>query len=162
MTPPVQAAAVDEIATILSQLDAGNSAAYQEAAAKMKGEIEAKGAEVQARLAGKDLAAFNVMCADQQMGFVKWTGLNVIEVFGRPETLTPQIVKELVDKGRASNVTLIIDNLQSGADAGKAIAEEIGCKRIILSNFLGGFDNTETWEKAIDRNVDLILEAVAN
>ena len=41
------------------------------------------------------------------------------------------------------------------------IAEELGCERIILSNFPGGFDNTETWEKAIDRNVELILGAVA-
>ena len=71
------------------------------------------------------------------------------------------IVKELVDKGREAKVTLIIDNLQSGKDAGAAIAEELDCERVILSNFPGGFDNTETWEKAIDRNVELILEAIA-
>ena len=58
-------------------------------------------------------------------------------------------------------VTLIIDNMQSGQDAGKGISEELGCKRIILSNFPGGFDNTETWEKAIDRNIELILETIA-
>ena len=102
------------------------------------------------------------MCADQQTGFVKWTGLNVIATFGRPDSLTPQVVKELVDRGREAKVTLIIDNLQSGQDAGAGIAEELGIKRIILSNFPGGFDNTETWEKAIDRNIELILEAVAN
>jgi len=58
-------------------------------------------------------------------------------------------------------VTLIIDNLQSGQDAGKGVAEELGYRRIILSNFPGGFDNTETWEKAIDRNVELILGVMA-
>jgi len=71
------------------------------------------------------------------------------------------VVKDLVDKGREENVTLIIDNLQSGQDAGAGIAEELDCTRIILSNFPGGFDNTETWEKAIDRNIELILEAIA-
>jgi len=84
-----------------------------------------------------------------------------VATYGRPDSLTPQVVKELVDKGRAGNVSLIIDNLQSGENAGKAIAEELGLKRIILSNFPGGFDNTETWEKAIDRNIELILNAVA-
>ena len=72
-----------------------------------------------------------------------------------------QVVQDLVDQGREENVTLIIDNLHSGADAGKPIALDIGCERIILSNFPGGFDNTETWEKAIDENVRRILEAIA-
>ena len=69
-------------------------------------------------------------------------------------------MKRLVAKGRKEIVTLIIDNLHSGRDAGKAIAAELGCARIILSNFPGGFDNTETWEKAIDHNIELILEAI--
>jgi zinc transport system substrate-binding protein len=72
------------------------------------------------------------------------------------------VVKELVDKGREAGVTLIIDNIQSGQDAGAGIAEELGCTRIILSNFPGGFDNTETWEKTIDRNIELIMAALAH
>ena len=98
--------------------------------------------------------------ADQQAGFVAWTGLNVVATYGEPDSLTPQVVTGLVDQGREAKVTLIIDNLQSGKDAGEGIAEELGCRRIILSNFPGGFDNTETWEKAIDRNIELILDAV--
>ena len=58
-------------------------------------------------------------------------------------------------------VTLIIDNLQSGQNAGAGIAEELGCQRIVLSNFPGGFDDTETWEKAIDWNIELILAAIS-
>ena len=64
-----------------------------------------------------------------------------------------------MDAGRDSGVSLVIDNLQSGQDAGASIAEELGVTRIILSNFPGGFPDTETWEKAIDKNVQLILEA---
>jgi len=161
MTPPVQLKAVDEITSTLSQADEKNSSAYQKSAAELKGKIEAKEAEIKAKLAKANLSSVNVMCADQQAGFVEWVGLNIAATYGTPDSLTPQVVKELVDKGRAENVALIIDNLQSGQDAGKAIAEELGCKRIILSNFPGGFDNTETWEKALDRNVELILEAVA-
>jgi hypothetical protein len=51
--------------------------------------------------------------------------------------------------------------MQSGHDAGAGIAEEMGCTRIILSNFPGGYENTETWEKAIDYNIELILKAIA-
>jgi len=161
MTPPVQQAAVDKITTALSEVDAENSAAYQELAAEYKDRIEAKEAEIEAKLAKENLAGINVMCADMLVGFVQWTGLNIVATYGRPDSLTLQVVRELVDLGREENVTLIIDNLQSGQDAGLPIAMDIGCKRIILSDFPGGFDNTETWEKAIDRNIKLILEAIA-
>jgi zinc transport system substrate-binding protein len=161
MTPPVQLAAVDKVVDALSQVDTKNSAAYQKAAAEYKGEIEAKDAEIKARLASANLKNVKVICDEQQAGFVQWTGLNIVATFGRPESLTPEVLKELLDKGREENVTLIIENLQSGHNAGAVIADELGCKRITLSNFPGGFDNTETWEKAIDYNVQLILEAIS-
>jgi zinc transport system substrate-binding protein len=161
MTPSVQLAAIDKITAILGQADAKNSSAYQDSAAELKDKIEPKEAEVKAKLAQVNLSDVNVMCAEMLIGFVEWTGLNLVASYGRPDSLTPQAVKELVDKGREAKVTLIIDNLQSGKDAGAGIAEELGCKRVILSNFPGGFDNTESWEKAIDRNIELLLEVIA-
>ncbi len=161
MTPPVQIEAIDKITASLCQVDTQNSSAYQKSAAELKGKIEAKGTEIEARLAKLNLSSINVMCSDQLPGFVKWAGFNIVATYGRPDSLTVQVMKELVDKGREAKVALIIDNLQSGQDAGAGIAEELGCNRIILSNFPGGFDNTETWEKAIDRNIELILEAIA-
>ncbi len=161
MTPPVQQEAVDKITAALCQVDAENSSVYQQSATEYKDKIAAKEAEIKAELAEASLSRVNVICAEMQAGFVQWTGLNLVDTYGRPDSLTLQAVKELVDKGREAKVTLIIDNLQSGQDAGAGIAEELGCQRVILSNFPGGFDNTETWEKAIDRNIELILEAVA-
>ena len=160
MTPPVQQAATEQITAALCQVDTENSAAYQKSAAEYKDKITAKEAEIKARLVQVDRAHIKVMCAEEQAGFIEWAGLGVTASYGRPESLTPQVVKALVDIGREAGVSLIIDNIQSGQDAGAGIAEELGCQRIILSNFPGGFDNTETWEKAIDRNIEIILEAV--
>jgi zinc transport system substrate-binding protein len=160
MTPPVQQVAADEISAALGQVDAENSSYYQKRANEYKDTVADKEAEVKAKLAQANLSAVNVMGADMQAGFIKWAGFNIITTYGRPDSLTPQVVKELVDKGREAGVTLIIDNIQSGQDAGAGIAEELGCTRIILSNFPGAVENTETWEKAIDRNIELITEAV--
>jgi len=160
LTPPVQIEAIDKITASLSQLDADNGSAYQESAAEVKGMVEAKGAEVVERLAKANLSSINVMCAEMLAGFVSWAGFNTVAAYGRPDSLTPQVVKELVDKGREGKVTLIIDNMQSGKDAGAGIAEELGSARVILSNFPGGYENTETWEKTIDYNVELLLEVI--
>ena len=159
MVPSVQREASDKITAALCQVDSQNSAAYQQLAAEYADVISLKEAEIRTRLEPANLSSINVMCAEMQAGFVSWTGLNVVATYGRPDSLTPQVVRELVDAGRTSGVTLIIDNLQSGQDAGASITEELGVTRIILSNFPGGFPNTETWEKAIDVNAQLILGA---
>jgi zinc transport system substrate-binding protein len=161
MTPPVQLEAAEMVTAALCQVDTENSDGYQESAAEFKANIKTKGTEIKAKLARAKPSSINVMCSDQLLGFIQWIGLNIVASYGRPDSLTLQVIKELMDKGREAKVTLIIDNLQSGQNAGAGIAEELGCKRIILSNFPGGFDNTETWEKAIDRNIELLLEKIA-
>ncbi len=161
MTPAVQQAAVDGVVDALSQVDTQNSIVYQRMAKLIKTMIGTKWTELEGRLDSANLENVRVICDEQQAGFVQWTGLNMVATFGRPDTLTPEVLKELVDKSREENVTLIIENLQSGHNAGAVIADELGCNRITLSNFPGGFEDTETWEKAIDYNVHLILEAIA-
>jgi len=161
MIPAVQIEATDKVATALCEVDTENRLIYQKLAAEYKGMIGLKETELKAVLTRVNPSEVSVICGGMQARFVRWAGFNIVATYGRPDSLTPQVVKELVDKGRESGVTLIIDNLQSGKDAGAAVAEELGCKRVILSNFPGGFDNTETWEQAIDRNIELVLESVA-
>jgi zinc transport system substrate-binding protein len=160
MTPPVQEGASDKIAAALAQVDPANSTVYQEAAAAYKAVVTAKESEAKSRLGQVNLAEVNVLCDEQQAGFVKWAGFNIIATYGRPETFTPQVLKDLVDKGRAEKVTLVIDNMQTGGESGKSLAEQLGVKHIVLSNFPEGYKNTETWEKALDKNIELILDAV--
>ena len=160
MVPAVQREAVDIIASALCQVDTEKYAVYQELATECKDKISAKEVAIEAQLAQADPSSVNVICAEMQAGFIKWVGLNIVATYTRDDPDVPQVARELVDKGRVGNVTLLIDNLQSGQDAAKAIAADIGCTRIILSNFPGGFDDTETWEKTIDRNIELILEAI--
>ncbi len=159
MTPETQSQAIDLVNGIISQADAENSADFQKSAASFKASVTAKAAEIADKLAEAKMSEINVLCADQQAGFVQWAGFNIVATFGRPEDLTPQVVKELVDKGREGRVTLVIDNMQSGQDAGAGIAEELKSARVILSNFPGGYENTETWEKTIEYNVALLLAA---
>ncbi|MBN1644211.1 MAG: zinc ABC transporter substrate-binding protein [Dehalococcoidales bacterium] len=160
MVPSVQSQAVDEVLRILSEFDTAHTSNYQQAADDYKAKISAEETKIQGELAAANLAGIGVLCASMQADFLTWVGFSIAGTYGEADSLTPQVVADLVDKGNESNVSLVIDNLQSGADVGKGIAEELGARRIIISNFPGGFANTETWEKALDYNVELILGAV--
>jgi zinc transport system substrate-binding protein len=161
MTPPVQAEAVDKIAQALGELDPENAAYYQENAAERAQAILAKGEQVEDRLLEAEVGEVKVICADMQAGFVKWAGFNITATYGRPEDLSPADVNQLITDAIEAGVALIIDNLQSGtATLGEAIEQDVEAIPVTISNFPGGLENTETWEKAIDKNVDLLLEAL--
>ncbi len=161
MTPPVQAEAVDKIAQALGEIDQENAAYYQGKAAERAQAILAKGEEVENRLLEAGVDEVKVICADMQEGFVKWAGFDIVAIYGRPEDLSLLQMEELVAEAQEAGVALVIDNLQSGATAASAaMAQDIGAIQVTISHFPGGFENAETWEKAIDKNVDLLLEAL--
>lgn len=160
MTPPVQAEAVDEIAQALGELDEENAAHYQEKAAERVQVILAKGEKVKGRLLEAGVEDVKVICAEMQAGFVRWAGFDIVATYGRPEDLSVAGKERLVVEAQEAGVALVIDNLQSGA-AETSMAQDIGAIQVTISNFPGGFENTEIWENAIDKNVDLLLEALA-
>lgn len=160
MIPSVQLAATQKVASVLREIDSQNAANYQKAAEAYEKKIQTKETDIKARLAKANVAAVKVIASARQADFLQWAGFNVVASFASPQALTPQTVKDLVDQGKAAGVTLVINNLQDGQDAGKGIAQELGAKNLNLSNFPGGLDNTETWEKAIDRNVDILINAM--
>jgi len=162
MTPPVQVEAVDKIAQALGEINQENAAYYEGKAAERAQAILAKGEEVKDRLQEAEVEQVKVICTEMQAGFVKWAGFHVVATFGRPEDLSPTQMEELIVEAQEAWVALVIDNLQSGATAtSAAMAQDIGAIQVTISNFPGGFEDTETWEKAIDKNVDLLLEALS-
>ncbi len=162
MTPTVQAQAIGNITSTLAEIDPQNAGYYQSNAESELAAITAKGNELEAKLAAGNLSQVNVICDEQVTDLAQWAGFNVVASYPRPDAITPKILQSLIDQGKQSGVALVIGNLQSGtSDAGATMASGIGAVLVTLSNFPGGFDNTETWEKAIDKDVNLLLEAMA-
>ncbi|SHJ49504.1 metal ABC transporter substrate-binding protein [Desulfofundulus thermosubterraneus] len=160
MAPPVQKEAVTKIAGILMEKDPSNMAYYKQNADRLVSQIESKGKETLSRLQAAGAGGVKVLCSDMQQGFLKWAGFDVVATYGRPEELNPQKMQELINKGKQAGVKLVVDNLQSGPDAGKGIAKELGAVQVTISNFPGGLPQTDTWSAALDKNVELLLDAL--
>lgn len=162
MLPSYQIEMVDSISLILSEMYPDDSDYYQESAANRKEVISAKEVELKERLKNANFSGVKVLCNEKQVGFISWLGFDVIASYGRPEELSAGEMEQLVTEGRQAGVLLVIDNLQSGGtDDSAGIARDTGAIRVVISNFPGGFENTETWDKAVDKNIDLLLEALA-
>jgi ABC-type Zn uptake system ZnuABC Zn-binding protein ZnuA len=161
MVPAVQAEAVGKIAQALGEIDQENAAYYQERAADREQAILTYGDEVKNTLQAAGVDGVKVICADMQAGFVSWAGFDIVAAFGRPEDLSPADVAQLITEAEDAGAALVIDNLQSGSTTlGASMEQDIEAIPVTISNFPGGLENTETWEKAIDKNVDLLLGAL--
>jgi ABC-type Zn uptake system ZnuABC Zn-binding protein ZnuA len=159
MAPPVQVVATERIAAVLAESDPARADDYRSAASRRRDQVQKVGAAQAQRLAQADVRDIRVLVNDMQADFVSWAGFQVVGAFGRGEDMSPREVEDAIRQGRDHGVRLVVDNLQSGKQAGVGIAKEIGAAQVTLSNFPGGFEGTQTWAKAIGRNVDLLLAA---
>jgi len=161
MTSPVQLQAIDKVTAALSQVDVENAAEYKKNAEAYKEEVRAAETEVKAILSKESLSEINVLCAGWQAGLVGWCGFNIVKTYGLPVPPTLGEIEELIGLGRESEVSLVIDNLHDNPDAGKPIATELECERVVLYNFPGVDESTKTWIDTFKNNVSLLLEAIS-
>jgi zinc transport system substrate-binding protein len=160
MIPELQSEATRTIARMLSQINPKGAPNYERAMDRRTLSIAQTGRDLKRKLDAAGAQRTAVLCATTQEEFVSWAGFNVAGVYDRLEDLTPEKIAALVDKARKAQVTLVIDNLQSGLNAGRGMADELGARHVNLSNFPGGVKGAETWEKSILKNVEALVAAL--
>lgn len=157
MAPDAYAEALESLAEILVTKGMGPEG-LSDRAEQRGNEVRSLGRKLQDRLRTAGAPNTAVMCQDMIQPFVEWAGFAVAGPFGRSEDLSAGDVEALVRLGKEQGVTLVIDNLQSGDEKmGETLARELGADRVAISNFPGGLPNTATWERALTRNVELLL-----
>lgn len=151
MVPEIHKNAAEKITKVLCELTPQNRSWYEENLYCYEKMIDSTVVQITALT--KDLIGIKVVCAEYQSGFLNWIGCKVIATYGRPEELTPKELVEITKIAKREKVKVVVDNLQSGADAGQRIAEEIGASHIILTNFPLG----DSYVTSLRENVDKIV-----
>lgn len=160
LVPKVFARATQEVADQLGTLSAAHAEAFRRRSRALQKRLVPMEQHILRRLEQAGAKRTSVLCATHQTEFLKWLGFNVVGQYGRPEDLTPTRLHELASAGRRHHVKLVVDNLQSGPGAGKSLAAEIGAVPVTLSNFPGGFPNTQSWQRLLQENVWRVLNAM--
>jgi zinc transport system substrate-binding protein len=87
---------------------------------------------------------------------LEWMGFRIEGEYGRPESISAKEIAALTRMGREKRVAMIVDNLQSGPETGRGIAEALGAPHVVLSNFPSEKGYTAT----LNDSVDAVLTAV--
>lgn len=87
---------------------------------------------------------------------VEWMGFPVVGEYGRPEAMSAKEVVRLVQIGKERRAVAVVDNLQSGPDAGKGIAETLGIPHVVLTNF----PSEKGYLATLAENVNILMNAL--
>ena len=156
LIPAVQKQAVTEIAAVLEAAAPDMAQSIQQRALLRLAQIDALAAECRTRLAA--LHKKRVIAANMQAEFARWAGLEVVQTFGRAEDINARALTEILSAVKNSPVSGVIDNYQSGADAGLPVALELGVAHVVLSNFPGSSDDAPDYFSLLHHNVQQLQQ----
>ncbi|KYC46542.1 MAG: Periplasmic solute binding protein family protein [Candidatus Methanofastidiosum methylothiophilum] len=159
-TPPLAKAKINSIRDALIEIDPKNKTYYEKNAADVSKELDALNEEILAEAKELGTSEYKAIVMAWQKPFSEWIGLEVIEIYQPPETLSVQTVQNLVVKGKNEKVSFVIDNLQSGTTLGAQMADEIGGRHIVFSNFPEAIPGTDTIAEMIRYNADELFSTI--
>ncbi|UCG41797.1 MAG: zinc ABC transporter substrate-binding protein [candidate division WOR-3 bacterium] len=155
MLPAVHKRAVLEVFNLLAGLDSAFADTFRIRAESYSARVDSAWTAARSTLQGKDLPA--VLAADRQALFLRALGFEVAATYGRPEDFSARELSRLAQVGVDKDVGLVVDNLQSGPDAGLELARSLGARHVNLSNFPLDDDYPQTLLDNV-RSLALVLE----
>ncbi|OPZ58813.1 MAG: high-affinity zinc transporter periplasmic component [Deltaproteobacteria bacterium ADurb.Bin510] len=87
------------------------------------------------RLETAKISHKSVIASAMQKEPLEDLGLRVVATYGRPESISAREIVRLSQVGQRQHIIAVVDNLQSGPDTGKGLAESLKTSHVVLSNF---------------------------
>lgn len=159
-TPDLAKGKINSIKEALVEIDPKNKSYYEKNAADISLELDSLNQEIKARAQTIGVSDYKAIVMAWQKPFSEWIGLQVVQTYQPPETLSAQDVETLVQKGKLDGVSFVIDNLQSGTTLGGQMAEEMRGRHIIFSNYPEAIPGTDTIAEMIRYNADQLFNTI--
>jgi zinc transport system substrate-binding protein len=133
MVPEIHVEAIHRIRDLMISLHPEEEALYEKRALEYENRVLSEARSICSTF--RPYAQTPVICSELQADFLVWAGFDVLETYGRAESLSPKTLENLVRTGKTNGVRLVVDNMQSGPSVGAGIADEIGAEHAVLTNF---------------------------
>jgi ABC-type Zn uptake system ZnuABC Zn-binding protein ZnuA len=157
MVPDIHLAAVDEITKILKEQFPRQAGNFELNASRYKKKIEEEAKRIRIQAYEIGFEKINAVASNMQKDLLIWFGIKVVAVYGREDEISALELQRLIEQARSYNVSIVVDNLQSAAEAGKPIADELGITHIVLSNFPGFYAGEVSYIGTLKENAQKLF-----
>lgn len=153
LLPATQSSAAEIVYQFLSRIDNSHLARYRNNYDIFLQKMAALEKTISSSSTRLRLKGIPAIVSDQQIGFLRALGVEVIASFGREESLTLSDMNQMILLGREKKVKMVVENLQSASGVGKRIAEQLQVPYVVISNFPGALPGTSDIESTVKENI---------
>ena len=156
MVPDAYISGLEMLSAEFSELFPGYAPLIKERKEQAMREVAEKKASLDVLIKNAGIGQKPVVGSAMIRESLEWMGFRVAGEYDRPESISAKEIANLIRTGKAEEAVMVADNLQSGPDAGKGIAEALGVPHVTLANF--PLENG--YVATLDDNVNTVLAAV--
>ncbi len=156
--PETYLAACRDVCSILSQQYPEKEDQYKQRVKLIEKRLENIGDMLLTQIRRSGLGNAKVLASNHQAQFCNWLGLETIATFVGSDTETVSNIQKCLEKAREHNIRFIIANKQEGTALAEALAERIGVKVVVFSNFPNIDNKPDNFDRLLSENVKALLE----
>ena len=148
-----------EVSDALSSEYPEMNAWYQQRLGVIEKDLKDLREELLEKVRQAGISSAKVLVSNHQADFVSWLGLEPIATFVGSDIETVAGIEHCIKKAKGQGVRFVIANKQEGTALAKALAERLGAKAIVFSNFPELSGSASGFEELLRANVEELLRA---
>jgi len=105
------------------------------------------------------ISSAKVLASNHQADFANWLGLQTVATFIGSDVETVTGIDNCIRKAEGQDVRFVIANKQEGTALAEALAERLGSKAVVFSNFPEFMGEAHGFDTLLRTNVDALVQA---
>lgn len=158
--PETYLAACQDACNILSEQYPEKANRYRQRLKLIESRLRNLSIELHEKLRRLGSGAPQVLASNHQTEFCNWLGLETIATFVGSEAETISNIQKCLEKAKEHNISFVIANKQEGASLANALAERLGARVVVFSNF-PDYEQSQTpcFDRLLKENTQALIEA---
>ena len=157
--PETYLAVCREVSDILSSEYPERNARYQQRLGVIEKDLKDLREELLEKVRQAGISSAKVLASNHQADFVSWLGLEAIATFVGSDIETVAGIEHCIKKAKGQDVRFVIANKQEGTALAKALAERLGARAVVFSNFPELSGGPSGFDELLRANVEELLRA---
>jgi zinc transport system substrate-binding protein len=157
--PETYLAVCRQVSDILASEYPEMTARYQQRLQEIENNLKNLRQELLGKIRHAGILSAKVLASDHQADFLNWLGLETIDTFVGSDVETVTGIDRCISKAQGQDVRFVVANKQEGTAMAKALAERLGARAVVFSNFPELIGRKGGFHELLRENVDALIRA---
>ncbi len=155
--PDAYLATCREVAELLSSAYPDRATAFETRLETIEQRLGGLADELRASVQEAGAAGAKVLVSNHQKRFAEWLGLEVVATFVGSDVETIANIDHCLQQAAGKDIRFIVANQQEGTALAGALADRLGAKAVVFSNFPSQADDALGFDELLRDNVQALI-----